>query len=94
MWNAATQQLIESERLAYHANMAAAHAVAHAVEEHTQLEEHAQLLALADDECAAKSMASTDAHQVCAYCNAAIDMQRTVGVGVCVACDQMLWRAC
>jgi hypothetical protein len=98
-WNAATQQLIESERLAYHANMAAAHAVAHAVEEHTQLEEHAQLLALADDECAAKSMASrepktlehTDAHQVCAYCKSKIDLQRAVGFGVCVECAQIAW---
>jgi hypothetical protein len=86
VWDAATQQLIESGRVAYHANMAAAHAVAHAIEEQTQLEEHTQLEAHTQLE-------PTDAHQVCACCNSTVDLQRAVGLGVCVACAQISWEA-
>jgi hypothetical protein len=88
VWDSAIQELVLSQRVAFQANIAAAYAVTQAYDENATSELHTD-----------KNMAThkrdthehMEPHIVCAYCTSALDLQRAVGFGICVACSQVSW---
>jgi hypothetical protein len=80
VWNLAIQQLLEAQKIAYHTNVAAAHATNQALDE---------LTAMTPPEL--QTYEHMEPHLLCAHCNSTLNLQRAVGFGTCTSCTQVSW---
>ena len=95
VWDNATQELVDTQKLAFHANMNATHTVTEAYDDNASTEK-----------CKGKGISTTESetpehtqdHINCAYCKSTLGLHRAVGFGICTDCAQVScdesWEVC
>jgi hypothetical protein len=88
VWDGAIRELVQTQKVAFHANMTASQAVTQAFDEHTATEKDTCMAMATEERDTHEHM---EAHIVCAYCQSNLDLKRAVGFGICTACAQVSW---
>jgi hypothetical protein len=95
VWDCAIQELVDTQNVAFHANMNATQTVTKAYDENASTE---NLESKANFTTENETREHTQDHINCAYCKSALGLQRAVGFGICtdcakVSCDES-WEVC